>query len=222
MIKDWVQAFLYLRRQQGWRYALGIALKFLRAPFFEFHRGFVLRNSLKELAQVPAPGVPVSIRQVTLNDLALLETILPPLRVKRLAKKMVAGEVCCVAIREEQAIAYVFAGFANTPSTEATGLELDPREAYLWAGYVLPQYRRQGVVRAVNLTLCRLLHNRGYETAVLQVDESNKASLGHCYKMGYRATHRVTYLRIPGWRMRRCVPIPVPAGVKLNGSRVQG
>jgi hypothetical protein len=54
------------------------------------------------------------------------------------------------------------------------------------------------------------------------VDESNQASLGHCYKMGYRATHRVTCLKILGWRMRRCVPIPVPAGVKRNGNRVQG
>jgi len=59
----------------------------------------------------------------------------------------------------------------------------------------------------VNLSLCRLLQEKGYETAVLQVDERNKASLGHCYKMGYQVTDRVTYLRILGWRMRRCVPI---------------
>jgi len=207
VIKDLIQAFLYMQRQQGWGPAFSMAMQFLRAPFFEFHRGFVLRKSLKEPIHVPAPRVPVSIRQVTLDDLALLETILPPLRVKRLAKKMEAGEVCCVAIREQRAIAYVFAGFANTPSTKDTRLELGPKEAYLWAGYVLPQYRRQGVVRAVNLSLCRLLQEKGYETAVLQVDERNKASLGHCYKMGYQVTDRVTYLRILGWRMRRCVPI---------------
>jgi ribosomal protein S18 acetylase RimI-like enzyme len=207
LIGDAVQAFLYIQRQQGWRVAFSQAAQFLRSPFFEFHQGHVLRKSLQEPVHVPAPEVIVSIRQAGLEDLALLETIVPPLRVKRLAKKMQAGEICFVAIKEQRAVAYVLAGFANTPSTEDTRIELDPKEAYLWAAYVLPPYRRQGVLRAVNLSLCRLLQDDGYESVVLQVDRHNEASLGHCYKMGYSVTDRLTFLRILGWRLRWCVPI---------------
>jgi len=187
-------------------------VQFLRLLFFEFHRGFVVRKSLEEPIHVPAPKVAVTIRQATLDDLPLLETIVPPLRVKRLAKKMEAGEICFVAIQEQRVVAYVLAGFANTPSTEDAQLKIGPKEAYLWAGFALPQYRRQGVVRAVNLSLCRLLRENGYESVVLLVDRHNRASLGHCHKMGYRMTDRVTYLRVLRWRLNQCVPIePVQA-----------
>jgi len=207
LIRDLIEAFLYIQRQQGWRAAFSLAAQFLRAPVFEFHRGFVLRKSLQEPIHVPAPEVAVRIRRTTLDDLALLETIVPPLRVKRLATKMRAGEICFVAIKEQRAVAYVLASFANTPSTEDTRIELGPKEAYLWAAYVLPPYRRQGVLRAVNLSLCRLLQDDGYESVILQVDGHNEASLGHCYKMGYWVTDRVTFLRILGWKLRRCLPI---------------
>jgi len=207
LIRDLVQAFLYVQRQQGWRSAFSLAVQFVRLPFFEFHRGFVLRKSLEQPIDITAPRVAVSIRQATLDDLALLETIVPPLRVKRLAKKMRAGEICFVAIQEQRVVAYVLAGFANTPSTKDAQLNLGPKEAYLWAGYALPQYRRQGVVRAVNLSLCRLLREDGYESVVLLVDRHNRASLGHCHKMGYRVTDRVTYLRVLRWRVSQYGPI---------------
>jgi ribosomal protein S18 acetylase RimI-like enzyme len=188
-----------------------LAGQFLRSPFFEFHRGFVLRKSLKEPIDIPALRVAVSIRQATLDDLALLETIVSPLRVKRFAKKMQAGEICAVALQEQKVVAYIFAGLANTPSTEDARLKLGPREAYLWAAYALPQYRRQGVVGAVNLNLCRLLQEKGCESVVLFVDMRNRSSLGHCYKIGYCVTDRVTYLRVLKWGMSRCVPIEEPA-----------
>jgi ribosomal protein S18 acetylase RimI-like enzyme len=206
LIKDQVQAFRYIQCQQGRRVALRQTAQFLRAPFFEFHLGYALRKSLKGPIDVPAPQVAVAIRQAGLDDLALLETIVPPLRVRRFATKMQAGEVCCIAVAEERVVAYVFAGFGGTPSTEDLRLELGPGEAYLWAGYALPRYRRQGVVAAVNLSLCRLLQDRGCESVVLFVDGRNKAAIGHCKKMGYRVTDRITYLRILGWRLSRMVP----------------
>lgn len=202
-IRDSIQALSYVQRQQGWRAALGMAGQFLQAPFFEFHSSYVLRKSLREPIQVPEPEVAVSIRPVGPEDLALLETIVPPLRAKRLAKKMQAGEIGCVAVKHERVIAYVLAGFAGTPSTRDTRLELSPGEAYLWAGYALPEYRRQRVVKAVNLYLCRLLREKGFETVVLLVDRANEASLGHCQKMGYRVTDRRTSLRFLQWRWNR-------------------
>ena len=75
---------------------------------------------------------------------------MPPLRLKRIARKLQAGEKCVVAIKEQKAVAYVFAAFAGTPSTKESQLELAPGEAYIWAGYALPSFRRQGVVRGVH------------------------------------------------------------------------
>lgn len=207
LVSDSVHSFWSVQSEQGWRSAFGSALKFLRSLFFEFHKGFVLRLSLEEPVDVPAPQVSVDIRQADLGDLALLETIMPPLRVKRVAKKMQAGEICFVAVKGERAIAYVFAGLAGTPSTRDAHLQLRPEDAYLWAGYTLPQYRRQGVVKAVNLSLCRYLQEKGYQNVILLVDDHNVASLGHCYKMGYRVTDRVTYLKILGWRTSQHIPI---------------
>jgi len=185
-------------------------MQFLLLPFLEYRSGFLVRKSLEEPIQIPAVGVAVTMRQATVDDLPLLETIVPPLRVRRLAKKMRAGEICFVAIQEERVMGYVFAGFANTPSTEDAQLELGPKEAYCWAGYALPQYRRQGVVGAINLSLCRLLREKGYESVFLQVDRGNRAALGHCYKMGYRVTEQVSYLRVLGWRVSRRLPIEEP------------
>lgn len=211
VIRDSIEAFAYIQRRQGWRTAFSQAAQFLRMPFFEFHRGYLLRKSLKEPIHVPAPEVALTIRQVGLDDLDLLKTIMPPLRMKRLAKKMEAGEAACVAMNDERVVAFVLAGFANTPSSRDTGLKLGPREAYLWAAYALPQCRRQGVVGAVNLSLCCWLQEKGYESAVLVVDGYNEASLGHCYKIGFRVTDRVTSLRILRHGMSWCTPVEEPA-----------
>lgn len=217
LIIDPIQAFVHVQRQQGWRQACQQAMDFLRSTFFEFHRGYVLCKSLDEPIDIPVPEVTVCIRQATPDDVALFEQIVPPLRAKRFAKKIQAGETCVAAMKEQRIVAYVFAGFANTPSSENARLELGPREAYLWAGYALPQYRRHGVVRAVNLTLCRLLQENGYESAILQVEGHNESCLGHCYKMGYRLTDRVTYLKILGWRTRRSVSIEEPVRGLMSG-----
>ena len=208
--KEIVESFLFVRRLEGWRSAVGTSWEFLLSSSLVLRRGFALRRSLRESIDIPAPEVDVAIRQATLGDLALLGTILPPLRMKRIARKLQAGEKCVVAIKEQKAVAYVFAAFAGTPSTKESQLELAPGEAYIWAGYALPSFRRQGVVRAINLHLCRLLQEEGYEKTVLLVDRNNKVSLGHCKKTGYRITDRVTLLGVLGWKWSQTTPIEEP------------
>jgi ribosomal protein S18 acetylase RimI-like enzyme len=207
LIKDPIEAFLYIRRQEGWRSAFSLARQFLLLPFFEYHRLLVVRRSLKEPVDVPAPRVAVTIREATLDDLAILETIVPPLRVKRFAKKMQAGEICMVALQEQQVVGYCLGGFANTPSTEDAQLKLGPKEAYAWGGYVSPQCRRQGVWGAVHLALCRLQREKGYETCFGLVEMGNRASLGALQKIGFRETERLTLLRVLRWRMSWRAPL---------------
>lgn len=209
-IKEIVASFLFVRRLEGWRSALATSWKYLHNPIFVWHLGFALRKSLRGEIDLPVPEVDLTIRQATLDDLALLGTIFPPLRLKRIARKLQAGEKCVIAIQEQKAIAYVFAAFAGNPSTTEVQLDLGPGEAYIWAGYALPAFRRLGVVRAINLHLCRLLQKEGYEKTVLLVDASNKVSLGHCKKTGYRITDRVAYLQVLGWKWSQSTPVEPP------------
>ncbi len=210
VIRDLVESYFYVQRQQGWRVASSFVVGFLLSPFFEFRRTFLVRRSLVEPIHVPTPKVAVTIRQATLDDLALLKTIASPLRVRRFAKKMQAGEICVVAIHEDRVVGYCLGGFANTPSTRDDQVKLGPKEAYAWGGYVLPEYRRQGVWGAVHLELCRLQQEMGYEGCVGQVDRRNRASQGALKKMGLCVTDRVTLLRVLRWKARWCVPIEEP------------
>ena len=207
IIKDSVETFLYTLRRQGWRKAFHLSAQFLLSPIFESHTGYVLYKSLLEPIYVPPPEVEVQIKYLNPENSELLASIMPPLRVKRIDKKLQAGEMCCVAIKDGNIISYVLAGIADTPSTRAARFELEPKEAYLWAGYALPQYRRMGLVMAVNLNLCRLLQELGYERSILLVERENKASLGHCTKMGYRITENINYLRILKWAKVHRYPI---------------
>ena len=207
LITDSLQAVRYVRRQQGWRPALTMASQFASAPFFEYHRAYVLHRSLLGPIQVPASGVSDCVTQVDADNVAILETIMPPLRVKRIARKLRAGEACCVALKDGMVIGYVLAGLKNTPSTREANLDLSSDQAYLWAGYALPQFRRQGVVAEVNLSLCCYLQSRGYKGVILLVEKKNEACLGHCDKMGYEVREVFTLIRIVRWRYTRSVPI---------------
>ena len=206
LISDLIQAFRYVQNQQGWRYAFSLSIKALTLPFFEYRRGFLVHRSLEEPIHIPAPRAAVTVREATLDDLALLETIVPRLRLSRIVKKMQTGEICFVAIQDQRVVGYVFGGFANTPSTEDAQLKLGPKEAYAWGGYVLPQYRRQGVWGAVHLALCRRQQEDGYESCFGLVDRHNRAALGALQKIGFHVPGRVTLLRVLGWRMSRWLP----------------
>ena len=199
-------AFIYVQRQQGWHKALRMAWKFLQDQVYEKHDGFVLCKSLDEPITVPNADIALEIRQIRLDDLELLKTIMPTLRVKRIEKKIQSGEICYAAIKNDEVIGYVLAGFEGTPSTRHAQLQLNEDEAYLWSGYTLPQYRRKKVVKVINLSLCHLLQERGYKKVLLLVEKVNQASLGHCFKMDYQITHQITYRRIINWTKCQITP----------------
>jgi ribosomal protein S18 acetylase RimI-like enzyme len=199
IFKDIIDSYIYISQQQGWRQAFIQATQFLTLPFYEAHSGYVLTKSLSEPIHIPDPEIDVAIEFLDPEKPELINSIMPPIRVKRIIHKLQAGEYCCIAIREKKVISYVLAGFEGTPSTISSGLNLTPNEAYLWAGYALPEYRRMGLVMAVNLHLCKYLQEMEYKIATLLVERKNKASLGHCAKMGYEITETIEYRRLLKW-----------------------
>lgn len=207
LIRDLIQSFLYAKKQEGWRYAFNLSIKALTLPFFECHRGFLMRKSLKETFHIPTPKVVVTIRQATVEDIALLETIVPPLRVRRFTRKMGAGEVCMIAISEGKIISFVFAGFADSPAAMEIPFSLGTREAYLWGAYCLPQHRSKDVQTTNTLNLCRWLQDNGYKRAFLLMDKHNKAAIRHAQKMGFQGEAQLITLRILRWRLSRYIPL---------------
>jgi ribosomal protein S18 acetylase RimI-like enzyme len=206
-ITDLLQAFRFIQQQQGWQAAIKNTLLFFKYPLFAHYHGFVLHRCLSEPVQMPEVRLDLSFQEITADNISLLESIHPPLRVKRMERKIQAGEICNTAMLDKRVIGYVFAGFKGTPSTLDVRLNLSPQEAYLWAGYTLPEFRRQGVVGAVNLDLCRILKGRGLEKVLLLVEKRNAASLGHLDKIGYEIKEEIIHMRILGWRTSRISPV---------------
>jgi GNAT superfamily N-acetyltransferase len=205
-VNSLIQAFLYVKNQDGWRIAIEQTIQWLISPFFEYSRGFYLRKPLNAFIDIPATRVDVTIRPATLDDLDLFQTIVPPLRVKRFARKIQAGEVCFIAVREQgeksNIVGYLWTGFADSSTVQDTFIKLGPKEAYFWAGYVVPEYRRHKLLSALGSSLRAWLQDQGYDAVVTFVEWWNEASLAVCLKQGYHIVAQVSYLKLLKWK--RC------------------
>src|SRR5512135_2688500 len=126
--KEFTQALLHIRRVEGWR----SALLFLTLPVFEYHRAYAYRRSLSDPIKIKPIDGELVVRMATLADEQLFKTIFPAIRVKRLIKKMEAGEICMIAIHQDRIIGTCWAGFAGGPSVSDTALTIGPNETYLW------------------------------------------------------------------------------------------
>lgn len=218
LIRDHIQAFVRVKDQRGWRSGFSLSVQYLVQPFFRYRRAFFLRKSLREPLHIPRPKVQVTIRQATLNDRALLETIASRWRVRRFLKKLEGGEICFVAIREQRVVAFRFAGFAGTPSTEDAGLNLGARETYIWGAYTLPQYRGRYIGSAIHVSMCRFLVDQGYELGYALVHPRNAIALSLFRKLRYQVVGTLTQLGILKWTMSRYTPARKP----LHGRAISG
>jgi ribosomal protein S18 acetylase RimI-like enzyme len=207
-IEDVNQSFRHIHRHEGWKGAWEQAIKFILLPFYEQHTGYLLRKSLAEPVVIPLPKIPLEVRQATENDFTLFTTVVPLLRARRFVKKIQRKEEACfIAIAEGKIAGFVWAGFSQSPSTKGTGLTLGPKEAYFWAGYASSEFRSAGVVRTVNLSLCKWLQEQGFESVILLIEEENAASLKHVYHMGYQLEKEIRYLRILNWKRVELTPV---------------
>lgn len=79
--------------------------------------------------------------------------------------------------REEKVVGYI-------------GSQSVPPEADVMNLAVAPEYRRQGIGRALLETLIRLLHNGGMESLTLEVRETNMPALALYTALGFREVGR--------------------------------
>lgn len=187
-LADFWQTVVQVKQQEGWKGLLQLAL----LTVFESHDAVIMRRPLSEPVPDLKPRVEILIRRAAPADLPLLRTIVPPLRLRRFAAKMAAGEICVIGIYEGKVIAMGWAGFGNGPSVKETTLQLNPQDVYIWGGYMSPEYRSQGGSSVILSRLIQLSREAGGEYAYLVTEKTNIPVAQQGLKLGF---HRVTYLR---------------------------
>ncbi len=195
-------AFVQTRRRDGW----WTAIKLLAVPFCEFHRAVITRRPLNTSVDLPPLDSAVVIRPATLDDLALFNTIVPALRVKRFANRIKSGETCLIAVENNRVIAYVWVAAADSPSTKEVQLKLGAREVYSWGAYVEPEFRSRGIMRALLARRNNWLREQGYETLYGWVERTNIRMLKPTGKTGEVAVGNMTFIRVLKWTVTRITP----------------
>jgi ribosomal protein S18 acetylase RimI-like enzyme len=193
------QSINFVKEHEGWQALPG----FVIAPFYENITGYILKGSLKDAVAPIPPKLPVIIREATPDDQPRFSRIVPPLRARRFAAKMKAGESCAFALLDDKVISFVWASFAGQATSKDVPFELGPKDTYLWGAYCLPEYRQHGIHSSVASFHEDLLRQRGYETSYRFTKFSNEAVLKLCKKLGVKAVGKIHGVRIFGRRFFR-------------------
>jgi ribosomal protein S18 acetylase RimI-like enzyme len=198
-------SFVHMKRQEGWR----AAFRGLTLPCFEFHHAYILSKSLTELPAPASPRSDVEFKVLAPADLKLLASIVPPLRVRRFARKMQAGELCFAGLGEGSIIAFQWASLPNGPTAKEMPFQLGSNEVYLWGAYCLPKHRARGIMTAMTRHVLHWLQNQGYEQVFLMTNRRNQPALTLTRKAGFQIVARLIALRIFKWRIFRHTELKV-------------
>jgi hypothetical protein len=205
--REFAQALLHIRRLEGWR----SALIFLTLPVFEYHHAYAYRRSLIEPIKLRPVDSDLTLRPATPDDRQLFETIFPKFRIKRLVKKMEAGERCMIAIHQDRIIGTCWAGFADGPSVRDTALSIKADEAYMWGAFVVPEFRSRGIVSTLSNILMIWLQEHGYVGAYQVINRGNAPSRKVAQKIGSDPVGEVLSVRLFKWKYKRYTSLVVPA-----------
>ena len=204
-MRDLGETLLCLKRHGSGRVTVGQAMTWLLSLIVDCRKGYCLSKTLNESREIPPARLDVIVRPATAGDLDLFRTIVPALRIGRFARKLRAGEVCFVAIAQHEAtpriVGFVWAAFADSLTTRQDSVSLGPREAYLWGGYVVPEFRRYGLITILGGNLRLWLQEQGYSSVILFVRQRNRAILAHCLNQGYQIAAQVSFLKLLRWKV---------------------
>jgi ribosomal protein S18 acetylase RimI-like enzyme len=190
----------FVKGHEGWT---GI-FRSLTWPVFEYLDSYlVCRAWQKEPVKILPAKIPLTCRVATLDDLALFESMVPKIRIRRFARKMRLGEECLLGFHQDQLIGIAWAAFSGTPSSRELPFQLDESEAYLWGGRCLPEYRSQGVVTSMATYLYAHLKSQGIMQAYHLVEKKNKPALRLAEKMSAQIAGDLTVLRLFDKRLFR-------------------
>lgn len=205
------QALSEFKRPESGRVPVRQAMAWLLSLVVDYRKGYCLSKTLNESREIAPARLDVTVRRATVDDLDLFQTIAPALRIRRFARKLGAGEICFIAIEKyketPRIVGFVWAAFTDSPTSGEDSVKLGPQEAYIWGGYVVPEFRRYGLMTILGCSLRLWLQDQGYVSVVLFVKRRNGAILAHCLKQGYQITAQVSFLKLlrcKVWQSWKC------------------
>jgi ribosomal protein S18 acetylase RimI-like enzyme len=124
-----------------------------------------------------------------------------------LARRLAIGDTCFLAEDDNGSIAgfcwVVFRHNARKMPWIAGSLatSLQPREAFVYDAYVVPDYRRNRIYERLLLEVLRFLRKEHYLRVYFQVQSGNIPSRKGIVRMGFRARNIVTRVTVLGHKM---------------------
>ena len=167
-------------------------------------------------APTMAPPAGVTIAPVTEADWPALTTLISARELARSRALVAAGRHCLVAWRGSRPIGYAWVAESLGPDVTRCPFPLPPEAAYLWALYVLPAERCNGIGSALASARIQTARERGFREGWRTIAPSNRASLRTLQKSGgeTRVVGTLRFVKVLARVFVRYTPrADVPAGI---------
>lgn len=152
---------------------------------------------------IPAfqPGVPVTVEQLTEQDLPAYEVFRGKRHGAGAAARLAAGNRCFAAWHEREIVyaAWLATGRAHV-SYLGGDLVLDPGDIYHFDSYTLPAFRQRGVAKAVYAHVLRWCRDEGYRRSIRLVAVENTAALRVTQALGCQSVGIYGCVRVGPWQ----------------------
>jgi GNAT superfamily N-acetyltransferase len=196
----------------------------LLSALFETRVVTVFRRPLDEPALDYPPKIPVTVREMTVEDLERFRH--PPAylrehRLEEFAERLKTGRVGVIALSGDQVAGYAWLSLKNEIE-RWTNLEisLQQGEGYLFDLFIFPVFRGHGVYPTLQNYRFECLKGRGCRVAYGVVVARNFPALKWYERFGFTAVRQIGHIRILGlkWRISRSVANSSD-GLSFSGSR---
>ena len=193
-------------RREGWLEAgYGLVKVLVSLPYRRMEY-IVFTRPLSGPLPDATPKLSVTLRRATEADLVRFEGLVPAWELRHFRRRLAHGRYCFLALDGDNLAAYCWATTQVEFDVDNLDMTLREGDVYLDDAYTVPAYRRQGIQTAVHMYRLEYMQDRGYQRAVLIVEDPNLASQGLVRKLGYQVAGHLSFRRVLWMRDYRYRP----------------
>jgi GNAT superfamily N-acetyltransferase len=209
--EDW-RAML---RQEGVRAAApAIGLEIAQLPYRRL-KFWVVERLLTDALPSNQPKIPLTVRRMQTEDLALLKTITRPSEARQCAARLASGYVGLLALTQQQPVGYAWGCGQINPELERVAFPLEPGDVLCNDMFTHPAFRGLGVQTTLTLARFQLFQELGYRRALCYIEVHNAPSLAVWQKkLGGQPVGTIDFSRLGPWyRVRYQAAAGIPRKV---------
>jgi GNAT superfamily N-acetyltransferase len=178
---------------------------------FEVRKATLFARALEgPIPEFPA-SVPVSVREMTLEDLGRFrdpQSFLRERRIMAFAQQLKTGRVGVIAMVRDHVAGYGWVSLQDEIEDRlGVKVSLQRREGYIFVGFVFPPFRGRGIYPALLKWRLDYLKRHGCRTAYSIVAVGNVPAQTWHRRMGFRPQREVGYMRLLGLKWYRSRPL---------------